>query len=80
LQQVSQGYKAIEENPSSFGERGISPILGVGEEILAERRADAHDDDRMGVVFSVRDHEEVMTSIMMWIWDIRVMMIDVYVL
>ncbi len=29
-----------------------------GEERLAERRADAHDDDRVEVVLCVRDHEE----------------------
>jgi hypothetical protein len=30
----------------------MMPILS-GEEMLAETRADAHDDDSMGVVFSV---------------------------
>jgi hypothetical protein len=30
----------------------------VREEMLAEQRANAHDDDSVGVVFSVRDHEE----------------------
>jgi hypothetical protein len=37
---------------------GLDPILGIGEEMLAEPRTDAHDDDSVGVVFSVRDHEE----------------------
>jgi hypothetical protein len=32
---------------------GLDPILGVGEEMQAKRRADAHDDDSVGVVFSV---------------------------
>jgi hypothetical protein len=43
---------------TAFSLTGLDPILGVGEEMLAEPRADAHDDDSMGVVFSVRDHEE----------------------
>jgi hypothetical protein len=30
---------------TSEKQSGINPILGVGEEMWAERRADAHDDD-----------------------------------
>jgi hypothetical protein len=36
----------------------LTRFLEVEEEILAERRADAHDDDILGVGHSARDHEE----------------------
>jgi hypothetical protein len=34
------------------------PEFGVGEKMLAERHADAHDDDIVEVALCTRDHEE----------------------